>query len=68
MTSSPKSPESGADAPACDVLASDGGLRMDSRPTRDAFEALDDLMMVVETLCPRWPAREPFGPMRNLRL
>ncbi len=28
---------------------------------RDPFEALDDLMQVVEALCPRWPERESFG-------
>lgn len=26
----------------------------------DAFRVLDDLMAVVEALCPRWPARETF--------
>lgn len=27
---------------------------------RDPYEVLDDLMVVVEALCPRWPPREPF--------
>ena len=37
-----------------------GGLT--GRPTteRDPYEALDDLMTVVEALCPRWPPRENF--------
>jgi hypothetical protein len=65
MNSLPKSPEGGV---ARDVLVRDGGIRVDRRPARDAFAALDDLMVVVEALCPRWPMRAPFGPMRNLRL
>lgn len=53
------------------------GFVNDPRRTRDLediraipgpFAALDDLMVVVEALCPRWPEREGFGPMRNLRL
>ena len=28
---------------------------------RDPFEALDDLMTVVEALCPEWPARKTFA-------
>lgn len=27
---------------------------------RDPYEALDDLMVVVEALCPRWPMRGIF--------
>jgi hypothetical protein len=34
----------------------------------DWFAALDDLMTVVEALCPRWPDRDNFGPMPDLRL
>jgi hypothetical protein len=29
--------------------------------SRDPFEALDDLMMVIEALCPVWPSREIFS-------
>jgi hypothetical protein len=36
--------------------------------SRDPFAALDDLMVVVEALCPAWPPRQGFGPMANLRL
>jgi hypothetical protein len=28
---------------------------------RDPFEALDDLMVVIEALCPKWPPRETFS-------
>ena len=28
---------------------------------RDPLEALDDLMVVVEALCPRWPERPTFA-------
>jgi hypothetical protein len=29
--------------------------------TRDPFEALDDLMTVIDALCPVWPEREIFS-------
>jgi len=28
---------------------------------RDPFEALDDLMTVIEALCPTWPDRKPLS-------
>lgn len=54
-------------AEACDrsgvepPLAAEGGLPA-SAPARERnpYEVLDDLMVVVEALCPRWPPREPF--------
>ena len=30
--------------------------------SRDPLEALDDLMTVIEALCPVWPSREIFSP------
>lgn len=44
------------------------GVRMPTQTIRDPFEALDDLMVVVEALCPTWPLRESFGPMPDVRL
>jgi hypothetical protein len=41
-------------------LSSDGGLSMPQTHTQDPFEALDDLMQVIEALCPTWPRRELF--------
>ena len=32
---------------------------------RDPYETLDDLMTVVEALCPEWPRREPFTGKKN---
>jgi len=29
-------------------------------PERDPYERLDDLMTVIEALCPVWPHREPL--------
>jgi len=49
-------------------LAADGGLEQQPGRPADPFAALDDLMAVVEALCPRWPAREPCEPMPDLRL
>jgi hypothetical protein len=50
------------------ILFPDGGVASAPDAERDPFAALDDLMTVVEALCPSWPPREPFGPMRRLRL
>jgi hypothetical protein len=37
----------------------EGGVPYTADATRDPFAALDDLMTVVEALCPVWPTREP---------
>ena len=55
MTSSGNS-TSLKDAP----LAADGGLALPATRPEDPFRALDDLMAVVEALCPIWPQRGPF--------
>lgn len=34
----------------------------------DPFRALDDLMIVIEALCPEWPAREPFTGQEQMLL
>ena len=34
----------------------------------DPYRVLDDLMTVIEALCPVWPPREIGGPMNDLRL
>ena len=41
-------------------LVADGGINTAQASNRDPYEMLDDLMVVVEALCPRWPARETF--------
>jgi hypothetical protein len=41
-------------------LSSEGGLHWPAVESRDPFEAVDDLMQVVEALCPTWPRRDPF--------
>lgn len=41
-------------------LAADGGLQSSATPVEDPFEVLDDLMVVVEGLCPAWPSRPTF--------
>lgn len=51
------------------ALAAEGGAPATATvASRDPYEALDDLMAVVEALCPSWPERPGFGPMRDLRL
>lgn len=40
-------------------IVAEGGVPFIASQGRDPFEALDDLMVVVEALCPVWPLREP---------
>jgi hypothetical protein len=43
-------------------FAADGGItHVPATTDRDPFEALDDLMTVIEALCPVWPNREIFA-------
>ena len=43
-------------------FAADGGItHVPAVAGRDPFEALDDLMTVIEALCPVWPNREIFS-------
>jgi hypothetical protein len=45
------------------LLASDAGVVTSPPDTRDPFAALDDLMAVIDALCPHWPARSAVaGP------
>ena len=41
-------------------LACEGGINTPPVSERDPYEVLDDLMVVVEALCPRWPPRGVF--------
>jgi hypothetical protein len=52
MTSSAKSAEP--------PFAADGGLALPPREAADPYQALDELMVVVEALCPVWPHRATF--------
>lgn len=38
-----------------------GLIRFPDQPARDPFAELDDLMCVVEALCPAWPDRPTFA-------
>jgi hypothetical protein len=42
-------------------LASTGGISESLSDSRDPFEVLDDLMQVVESLCPTYPQRDTFA-------
>jgi hypothetical protein len=47
---------------ASGFAAADGGMaHVPATTGRDPFEALDDLMTVIEALCPVWPNREIFS-------
>lgn len=41
-------------------LAEDGGIALPSEHYDDPYRELDDLMAVVEELCPVWPERGEF--------
>lgn len=41
------------------VLVREGGARYEPGPREDPFEALFELMEVVEALCPEWRVRKP---------
>ena len=55
--------EKSTDAP----LAAEGGVRVALERPVDPYRELDDLMAVVEQLCPRWPERDVFR-YENLNL
>jgi hypothetical protein len=42
-------------------LAWEGGNSGVPPNSRDPFEALDDLMHVIEALCPKYPPRDTFS-------
>jgi hypothetical protein len=56
MSSSNKSAEGSSSPP----IIAEGGVSYSPSTSRDPFEALDDLMCVVEALTPTWPPREPM--------
>lgn len=41
-------------------IVAEGGVPYSPSADRDPFEALDDLMCVIEALAPVWPRREPM--------
>ena len=59
MKSYPKSTE---------LFLGEGGIVSPLSTERDPFEVLDDLMVVVEALCPVWPHRKTFEKARQMRL
>ena len=63
-----KQPDSHHSGPPYDIIAADGGVTMPIESDRDPYERLDDLMVVVEALCPRYPDREPFTGTEVFRL
>jgi hypothetical protein len=60
MSSSEKS----TDAP----IAAGGGVIPPAATPADPFQALDDLMAVIEELCPVWPPRPTFTKESQNRL
>jgi hypothetical protein len=46
--------------PAEAPFAAEGGIDSPVEVTGDPYAALDELMAVVEAICPEWPQRETF--------
>jgi hypothetical protein len=46
------------------ILVAEGGVTTPVDDDRNPFEILDDLMQVVEALCPKWPEREPIRALK----
>jgi hypothetical protein len=42
------------------LIANDSGIKPSVVPDDDPYRTLDDLMVVVEALCPVWPERGVF--------
>lgn len=46
--------------PLAEPLAGPKVLSREPEASKDPYAVLDDLMVVVESLCPRWPERKTF--------
>lgn len=49
-------------------LIGEGGVRAAIPAPADPYQVLDELMAVVEALCPTWPQRETFAYMDKMLL
>lgn len=49
-------------------LASAGGISGSPKDSRGPFEVLDDLMQVIEALCPTYPERDTFANSTAFKL
>ena len=52
---------SSSQKPADYPFVAEGGITVPASGQKDPFAALDDLMVVVEALCPVWPERSTFA-------
>ena len=50
------------------LLVNDVGVPASPPETRDPFAALDDLMAVIDALCPQWPLRNTVAGPGSFRL
>jgi hypothetical protein len=50
------------------AFANGGGITAHVVPDDDPYRTLDDLMVVVEALCPVWPERDIFLDSGKMRL
>lgn len=67
MNSSRPPAEPGPPAGTAVVLVAEGGVVGQMSVPEDPYAALDDLMAVLEVLCPKWPERSVV-PATDLRL
>ena len=59
---------SSSNKPTEHFLVGDGVKPIPMLSDREAMEALDDLMVVIEALCQKWPPRETFKDSKALLL
>lgn len=57
-----------SDKPTEQPFADDGGIKPPVVPDEDPYRTLDDLMAVVEALCPVWPSRDVFVTSEKMLL
>ncbi|MGA9854664.1 MAG: hypothetical protein WBR29_05240 [Gammaproteobacteria bacterium] len=63
-----KTVERQSESKGMEPLAGGGSLEIPVVSWRDPYEILDDLMIVVEELCPVWPQRATFSDRDIFRL
>lgn len=55
-------------APDIHPLTSEGGAETNPTEAADPFSQLDDLMQVIEALCPTYPQRDIFESADGFKL
>lgn len=68
MRSSQDSPDICMERELPVLLVAEAGVHTAAESGTDWFTDFDDLMVVVEALCPTWPDQDDSSAMRDMRL